>query len=117
MAKGNKYHAKKVHADGLTFDSQAEHRRYCSLKLLARAKHIAGLRVHPHFDLYGMNGGKILRGFTADFAYDELGADGMVLARVVEDVKSPPTRKLGDYRLRKALFIDNYPGVDFREIA
>jgi hypothetical protein len=84
--------------------------------MLLAAGRIAGLKVHPHYDLRGINGGKIGRGYTADFAYDELGADGQTLAHVVEDVKSGRSAKDPVYRLRIKIFIENYPDLEFREV-
>lgn len=47
----NKYNAKKVKADGYTFDSKTEHGRYQELKLLLRAKEITKLEVHPVYKI------------------------------------------------------------------
>lgn len=115
MRRGNKFHAEPTTVDGIRFASKAEARRYANLKLLERAKRIRDLTLQPAFPLHGKNGSHIGR-YTADFRYDELGADGRVLADVVEDVKSPATAKGEAYRLRIKLFKDNYPEIDFREV-
>lgn len=47
--KRNKYSAKKVREDGHLFDSRAEFRHYCSLKLQERQGLIHNLKVHPRF--------------------------------------------------------------------
>ncbi|HMN12801.1 MAG TPA: DUF1064 domain-containing protein, partial [Bellilinea sp.] len=47
----SKYNAKKASADGFTFDSQAEERRYQELKPLEQAGKITGLEVHKRYRL------------------------------------------------------------------
>lgn len=79
-----KYHARKIRAAGYVFDSVAEHRRYCELILLERAKRIENLRIHPKHDLT-VNGEKI-GAYSPDFSYFEIGR-GMVY----EDCKSSAT--------------------------
>lgn len=76
----NKFHARKETADGITFDSQAEYRRYCELKLLKSAGVVRDLKVHPKFDLTIM--GTKVGSFKPDFQY--VNQSGAV---VVEDVK------------------------------
>lgn len=44
-----KYHNRKVRRDGLTFDSQKEHRRYNELLLLEQAGKIKNLRRQVKF--------------------------------------------------------------------
>lgn len=79
----SKYHARKVTDDGVTFDSMAEHRRYCQLKLLLSAGEIVRLEVHPRYPLV-VNGVKVCT-YEADFRY----RDGT--RTVVEDVKGVKT--------------------------
>ena len=120
MPKGNKYGAKKVLIDGITFDSRIEGRRYESLRRLESMGRIADLQLQPHFKLEGKNGPLInpltnrrVGTYTADFQYLELGRDGQVLGKVVEEVKGFRTV---DYPIRIALLRDNHPDIDFREI-
>lgn len=47
--KRNKFSARKVKHDGHTFDSSAEYRRYCTLKLMQLGGLISQLKVHPSF--------------------------------------------------------------------
>jgi hypothetical protein len=47
--KRNKYRAVKVKAEGITFDSKLEYKRYQELKLLEHAGEIKELRVHPKY--------------------------------------------------------------------
>jgi hypothetical protein len=82
--------------DGIAFASKKEARRYGELKLLERAGQITGLKVHPAFPL-DVNGHPVCR-YVGDFAYVRGGVE------VVEDVKSPITRKHPVYRLKAKLF-------------
>jgi len=89
----SKYHARKVTAGGLTFDSQAEHRRWRELVLLEQAGEISHLAVHPAYPLI-VNGVKV-GVYQADFVYTD--ANGR---RVTEDVKGVKTPV---YRLKRKL--------------
>ncbi len=77
----NKYRAKRVEIDGISFDSQKEAKRYQELKLLEKAKQIQDLKVHPKFEIQ-LNGLQICT-YTADFDY----IDPRTKRLVVEDVK------------------------------
>lgn len=97
LFRNSKYNARKVEIDGYKFDSQAEARRYDELKTLVRAKAIKDLEIHPAFPVI-INGKKICK-YIADFRY----TDTKTRCRIVEDVKSPATRKIAAYRLKKKL--------------
>jgi hypothetical protein len=87
----NKYNARKVTIDGITFDSKAEAGRYQELKLLERAGEIEDLEVHPKFRL--LDGcdwnGKHYRAtnYYGDFSYYEHESGKIV----IEDVKGVQT--------------------------
>lgn len=102
----NKYRAKKTVVDGITFDSKREAARYKELRTLLRAGQIQDLRMQVKYPLV-VNGVKIGR-YTSDFNYIENGAE------VVEDVKSPATKKARDYVLRKKLMLAIH-GISIRE--
>lgn len=106
----NKYGAKKTWVDGICFASGKEARRYAELKILERIGEISALELQPRFELRGVKGG-LIGHYTADFRYREAGG-----GVVIEDVKSTATAGLAAYRLRKKLFLENYPGTDFREV-
>jgi len=101
----NKYNARKVHADGYTFDSQDEYRRYKELLILQAAGEIKDLYVHPRYPLQPAfidNDGTRYRSihYTADFLYRHIPT-----ARwIVEDVKSEATAKSEAFRIRWRLF-------------
>lgn len=82
----NKYRAKKITADGITFDSLAEHSRYQDLKLMERAGEIGHFTVHPVFDL--VVSGKLVCRYEADFDYTSYKyAETGSYRKVTEDVK------------------------------
>lgn len=103
----SKYRAKPVTVDGIRFASAKEAKRYGELKLLVRAGHITRLECQPVFPLIvnGTNCGK----YIGDFSYFERDA------RVVEDVKSEPT-KTPVYRLKRKIVLALNPGLDHREV-
>jgi hypothetical protein len=109
----NKYGNKRVKADGHTFDSQAEYRRYRELKLLVRAGEIIDLEVHPKYllseggrDQY--TGKKIRqRIYEADFSY----MDAHTGQFCAEDVKGASTQL---FRLKWDLVRLRYPHIEFR---
>lgn len=103
----NKYNAQRTTVDGITFASKKEAGRIGELKLLERAGHIRNLELQPKFPLV-VNGVKVCT-YIADAAYFEKNA------RVVEDVKSGPT-KTPAYRIKRKLLLALNPGLDHREV-
>ena len=95
-----KYKAVRTELDGHVFDSEKEMRRWQDLRLLERAGAILNLQRQVSFDLYGANGERVAR-YVADFTYRDL----RIGKYIVEDVKSPMTRKLPIYRLKAKLMI------------
>lgn len=109
----SKYGNQKVTTpDGLTFDSKAEHRRWCELKILLRAKEITDLQRQVPFDLVPAQvspEGTKLRpvAYVADFTYrDKLGR------LVVEDPKGAST---AEWVIKKKLMLHVH-GIWVREI-
>jgi len=100
----SKYHNRRTEADGYTFDSVAEWRRYQDLTLMQRAGLITDLVVHPWWCLV-VNGQAICK-YVADFQYQENGRD------VIEDVKGVRTPA---YRIKKALMLACY-GISIAEV-
>lgn len=84
--------------DGIEFASKREAARYGELRLLERAAQIKDLRIQPRFPL-SVEGKKVCT-YVADFAY-RTAALGV---EIVEDVKSPITRKHPVYRIKAKLF-------------
>lgn len=129
----SKYGATQTTVDGITFDSAKEARRYVELKALLKIGEIRGLRWQPRYALFALtvdgpdlrdcNAGVIAQrrqlvcDYVADFEYQELKYTSAVDAEwrtVVEDVKSPATRRKEVYRLKRKLFEAQY-GISIRE--
>ena len=109
----SKYGNKLVTVNGLTFQSQAESRRYGELKLLERAEKIRDVRVHPSFRIQE---GFISRGrniqpitYIADFSYTEAETGELV----VEDVKGRGVVTPA-FLLKQKLFLRKFPQIDLR---
>lgn len=112
--RGNKYNNRKVELDGHKFDSQKEMRRYAELKLLQEAGEISDLHMQVAYELqpgFYDNEGKRQQAikYVADFVY--LDKEGKT---VIEDVKSPATRKNAVYRLKKKMMA--YKGWYIKEV-
>lgn len=108
-AKRGKHGSRKTVVGDLTFDSAKEAARYQTLKLWVQVGAIRDLRLQVSYDLYGANGERVAR-YVADFVYwsVELGRE------VVEDVKSPHTKRLPVYRLKYKLL--RAQGINIEEI-
>lgn len=104
--KPPKYRNRKTVVDGVTFDSAKEAKRWGELILLDRTGVIANLKRQVRIPL--KVNGHLVCTFVADFTYDENGSE------VVEDVKSPFTRKLPVYRIKYKL-LKALTGVVIRE--
>lgn len=106
--KQPKYRNVKVtDATGKVHDSGKEFRRWQALQLRERAGEITELRRQVPFALV-VNGVLVCQ-YVADFVYVE-GA-----ATIVEDCKSPPTRKLAAYRIKVKL-MQAIHGIQIREV-
>lgn len=109
QVKKNKFNAQKVEIDGLTFDSKKEANRYCELKLLERAGVIHELKTQVFFELIPSNKKERGVAYVADFTYFENGQ------YIVEDTKSPATRKIASYIIKRKLMLERY-GIEINEV-
>lgn len=106
--KRPKYGNRKVtDATGAVHDSTKEYRRWCELQLREKAGEISQLRRQVPFALV-VNGELIAR-YVADAVY----VDGA--ATIVEDCKSPQTRKLEAFRMKVRL-MQACHGLQVREV-
>lgn len=109
-----KYGNRKTQIDGITFDSVKEANRYAELRLLEKAGEISDLELQSPFLLQPgfVHKGKKYQPikYVADFIYTD--KDG---AKVVEDVKSPATRKDKVYQLKKKMMLYVH-GIEIKEI-
>lgn len=111
-----KYFNKKTVYNGTIYDSRKEAKRGYELDMLQRAGHICNLERQKRIELlpsFKTRCGKTERAITyvADFFY----WDKQLSSWVVEDVKSPITKTLPVYRIKKKMFMYKYPDVLFRE--
>lgn len=106
--KRSKYGNKKVVIDVITFDSQAEGRRYQELKLLELAREIYNLRIHPKYEIRLEEGAA---GFVyeGDFEYWDKND-----SCVCEDVKGYRT---DIYKLKIKCARAAYPYINFVEVS
>lgn len=111
--KRNLYGARKVEIDGIKFDSEAEGKRYIQLKALEKAGEIVDLRIQVEFqilpaqDKFGKKERPVK--YVCDFRYTT--KDGN---RVVEDVKSAPT-KTREYIIKRKMLLF-FHGIIVREV-
>ena len=102
-ASGNKYHARKVDVDGITFDSAKEARRYSELSLLERQGVIRNLTRQVVFELIPAqkdSTGKTVErkcSYIADFVYNDDEGD-----LHVEDTKGMRTEV---YKVKRKLML------------
>lgn len=112
-----KYGNKKVVIDGIKFDSKKEARRYGYLQLLEVLGEIKDLELQPRFELIksvkfaGTDRAKPAIRYFADFSY----TDVLTGKRIVEDVKSPATKKNPAYRMKKHMMLAIH-GVEIKEV-
>jgi hypothetical protein len=101
--KRQKYNAKRVTVDGITFDSIAESKRWCELKLLEKAGEIRNLERQVTVPLV-VNGTKICA-IRPDYLYFEN------QKRIWEDCKGMITR---DWAIKWKLAAALFPNVELR---
>ncbi|MFA5658743.1 MAG: DUF1064 domain-containing protein [Oscillospiraceae bacterium] len=109
----NKYHAVKTEIDGIVYDSRKEAVRASELKIMEKAGIISDLKFQIPFLLQSdfIHDGKKYRKieYFADATYYENGK------YIVEDTKSPATRKNKEYRIKKKMLLFWHPDIIFRE--
>jgi len=118
MRGKNRFGNKKATLYGYSFDSKKEAKRFGELYYLLRSGRIENLTLQPEFVIadavYDKAAKKTLppRKYIADFKY----YDTLTKRWIVEDVKSPVTRKEPLYRLKRHLFLQRYgEAFDFVE--
>ena len=107
ISRSNKYHARKVVLNGITFDSAKEADRYWALRILEKRGKIEDLRLQVSFELVPKSKEERAVKYIADFVYRE---DGNT---VVEDVKGMRTK---DYIIKRKLLKWRYPEIKFKEV-
>lgn len=121
--KTEKYRNEPTVSKGIRFQSRKEARRYEKLLLLLMTEEIKNLRIQQDFTLqeaYTTSEGLRVRAirYKADFAYERPTAPDafgtIYWVRVVEDVKSRPTRTK-DYILKRKMMQDKL-GITIQEV-
>lgn len=112
--KGSKYKNIKT-TDG--FDSKKERKRYLELEMMVKVGVIKDLQKQVPFEIlptFKDKQGITERGikYIADFVY----YDNEKKSLVIEDVKSPFTRKLSTYVIKRKLVKGFYPDYLFIEV-
>ena len=121
MRKRLKYRNIPIIANGIKFDSKAEHKRFTELELLQKAGKIFNLEMQKDFELqpsFMDNQGEKRRSikYIADFVYKE---NGII---IVEDLKSKITAKDSTYILKKKMLLwlfkrdEEYANYQFKEV-
>jgi hypothetical protein len=111
-----KYHNNKVVKNGIKYDSQKEYLRHLYLKTLEEEGKISELELQKKFLLQEgfIHEGKKERPiyYIADFYY----FDKKLNCYIAEDVKSEATRQDKVYRLKRKIFIHEFPWIAFKEV-
>ena len=113
----NKYNARKILADGMTFDSKKEYKRYKELAELENEGQIAELQRQVKFVLIpsqkGADGKTIERecSYIADFAYKD--SEGKLQ---VEDVKGYKYSNAYSYFVIKRKLMLKVHGIRVKEV-
>lgn len=102
-----KYRNHKTVIDGVKYDSKKEAARHQELMLLERSGVISNLELQPVYRIE-INGMLVCK-YIGDFRYAENGKT------VVEDVKSPITRKNPVYRIKYKL-MQAVHGIKIKEV-
>jgi hypothetical protein len=105
--KQSLYRNKKKTVNGFEFDSIKEANRHADLVLMQQAGNIRKLERQKEFEL--TVNGHLICSYVADFCYEQQipapKVAGVYWEPIVEDVKSKPTRKKRDYRIKKKLML------------
>jgi hypothetical protein len=113
LSTTSKFKNQPAVVDGEWFQSTKEAARWQQLRGMERSGQIADLRRQVPF-VCQINGRKICT-YVADFVYKVWDCRDGEYQRVVEDVKSPATRRLAVYRLKKELMRACHT-VEIREV-
>lgn len=110
--KRSKYGNKKTVLGNVMYDSQKEANRAFELGLLLKAGEIKNLERQKRFEIVPKTETERAVFYVADFCYLEVKTNKMI----VEDVKSPATKKNKEYIIKRKLFKYLYKNYEFREV-
>mgnify|MGYP000920856240 FL=1 len=104
--KPSKYNSKRIHVDGVLFDSKKEADYYGDLKLQLKAGAIKGFCRQPEFILTAGFGNRKPVTYKADFIVFNLDGTADVI-----DVKGVETEV---FKIKKKLFADKFPELELK---
>ena len=104
--KPSKYNNKRIHVDGVLFDSKKEADYYGDLKLQLKAGAIKGFCRQPEFILTAGFGNRKPVTYKADFIVFNLDGTADVI-----DVKGVETEV---FKIKKKLFADKFPELELK---
>lgn len=107
--KKSKYNNCRLEVDGMKFDSKKEYNRFNELMLMQSAGLISDLKRQVKFLLVEKSATESAAYYVADFTYNE------GCRKIIEDVKSPITKKNPVYILKRKLVKSIYKDYVFRE--
>ena len=108
----NKYNAQKTVINGVQFDSLKEARTYQNLLNLQNKGIIAHLERQKRFEVIPKTKTERAAYYVADYFFQEVATGQWVVA----DCKSPITKKLPAYVLKRKIMKFRYPEYEFREM-
>lgn len=108
----NKYNAQKTIINGIQFDSLKEARTYQNLLNLQNKGIITHLERQKRFELIPKTKTERAAYYVADYFFQEVATGQWVVA----DCKSPITKKLPAYVLKRKIMKFRYPEYEFREM-
>lgn len=108
----NKYNAQKTVINGVQFDSLKEARTYQNLLNLQNKGIITHLERQKRFEVIPKTKTERAAYYVADYVFYEVETNKWVVA----DCKSPITKKLPAYVLKRKLMKFRYPEYEFREM-
>lgn len=108
----NKYNAQKTVINGVQFASLKEARTYQNLLNLQNKGIIAHLERQKRFEVIPKTKTERAAYYVADYFFQEVATGQWVVA----DCKSPITKKLPAYVLKRKLMRFRYPEYEFREM-
>lgn len=108
----NKYNAQKTVINGVQCDSKKEARIYQDLLNLQNKGIIAHLERQKRFEVIPKTKTERAAYYVADYFFQEVATGQWVVA----DCKSPITKKLPAYVLKRKIMKYRYPEYEFREM-
>lgn len=108
----NKYNAQKTVINGVQFDSRRESLIYQNLLNLQNKGIITHLERQKRFEIIPKTKTERAAYYVADYFFQEVATGQWVVA----DCKSPITKKLPAYVLKRKLMRYRYPEYEFREM-